>query len=182
MNDDQLMARTAEEDTEAFRCLVQQWEQPVFAFLYHMVGSREDAEDLTQETFVRVYTWANRYRPTGRFKSWLFRIAGNLARSSLRRRRLLRWIRFDANAHDRPDPGPRPDAVLATKQRQAAVRAALARLPGRQRQAVILRRYQELSYEEIAETLGTTVAAVESLLQRAAANLRLSLQGKVTMP
>jgi len=176
------MARTAQQDAEAFRRLVQQWEQPIFAFLYHMVGSREDAEDLTQETFVRVYTWANRYRPAGRFKSWLFRIAGNLARSHLRRQRLLRWIRFDTSAHDRPDPGPRPDNVLAAKRRQAAVHAALAHLPERQRQAVILRRYQELSYEEIAEILGTTVAAVESLLQRAAVNLRVNLKGRVTTP
>jgi RNA polymerase sigma-70 factor (ECF subfamily) len=173
------MVQAAEGDTEAFRCLVQRWEQSTFSFLYHMVGSREDAEDLTQDTFVRVHAQAGRYRPEGRFKSWLFRIAGNLARSHLRRRRLLRWLRFDARLHDQPDSEPLPDEVLTARSRQAAVRKALARLPDRQRQAVVLRRYESLSYAEIAVALDTTVSAVESLLQRAAANLRQVLAGEV---
>ena len=82
--DDRLMARGGQGDEEAFRLLVTRWERPVFAFLERMLGSREEAQDLGQETFVRVFQQARRYRAAGRFRSWLFRIAGNLARSRLR--------------------------------------------------------------------------------------------------
>jgi RNA polymerase sigma-70 factor (ECF subfamily) len=181
VNDDELMQRIAGGDEAAFQLLVTRWEQAVFAFLCHMVGSRADAEDLCQETFLRVFAQASRYRPVGKFRSWLLRIAGNLARSWLRRRKLLRWIRFDVSRHDRATPAPAPDRGLEVDQLQTAVREALAQLPERQREAVILRRYQELSYQEIAAVLGTTPGAVESLLQRAAATLRKHLAGKVDL-
>jgi len=80
-----------------------------------MLGSVEEAEDLTQETFVRVHGQARRYRASGSFRSWLFRIAGNLARSRLRRRRILRWVNFDPAAHDVPDRTPTPDAELVAR-------------------------------------------------------------------
>ncbi len=179
VNDDRLMVAAARGNTEAFRRLVSRWEQSLFAFLYHMVGSTEDAEDIAQETFLRVHAQAAKYQPAGKFQSWFFRIAGNLARSHLRRRRVLRWLRFDADRHDRPDPSPWPDERLAAQQLQEEVRIALAALPVRQRQAMVLRRYQGLSYREVATILDTTPAAVESLLQRAATALRRSLAGKV---
>jgi RNA polymerase sigma-70 factor (ECF subfamily) len=181
VSDDELMQLCAAGDEAAFRTLVTRWEQALFALLYHLVGGVEDAEDLAQETFVRVHAQAPRYRSEGRFRSWLFRIAGNLARSSLRRRRVLRWFSFDPAQHDRQDPAATPEADLEAAERRQAVRAAIARLPFRQRQAVVLRRYQELSYREIAEILGATEAAVESLLQRAAATLRADLAGKVDL-
>jgi RNA polymerase sigma-70 factor (ECF subfamily) len=87
-DDDVLMARTAQGEEAAFRLLVQRWENDVLAFLIHMLGSREEAEDLVQDTFIKVYRQAGRYRGEGRFRSWLLRIAGNLARSRLRRRRI----------------------------------------------------------------------------------------------
>jgi RNA polymerase sigma-70 factor (ECF subfamily) len=175
------MLRTARGDEEAFRLLVARWENQLFAFLYHMVGSVDEAEDLAQDVLLRVYAKADRYRPQGKFPSWLFRIAGNQARSWLRRRRIRRWMHFDLARHDRPDPGLPPDDDLARKQLREAVRRALARLPARQRQAVLLRRYHGLSYLEIAEALGTTRAAVESLLQRAAAALRRDLAREVDL-
>jgi len=181
-DDDTLMVMTARGEEAAFRLLVSRWEQPVFAFLLNMTGSREDAQDLAQETFLRVYEQASRYRAQGRFRSWLFRIAGNQARSWLRRRKILRWVRFDTSRHDRRDGSRLPDEVLAGKESAGVVRAALQRLPLRQRQAVILRRYQELNYQEIATVLDTTVSAVESLLQRAAAGLRSQLTGKGVLP
>jgi len=172
VNDDELMVRVAQGDDEAFKCLVQSWEQAVYAFLARMVGSREDAEDLTQETFLRVHAQSRRYRPEGRYKSWLFRIAGNLARSHLRRRRLLRWLRFDPGLHERADTEPLVDEVIATRSRHAAVHRALAQLPDRQRQAVILSRFENMSYAEVAVAMNTTESAVDALLQRAVANLR----------
>jgi len=181
VNDDELMQGVAARDENAFRLLVTRWERPLFAFLFHMLLSVDEAEDLSQETFIRVHKQAGRYRPAGKFKSWLFRIAGNLARSVLRRRKILRWVRFDAVQHDQQSASRTPDRDLEQKQLQQIVRQALARLPVRQREAVVLRRYQGMSYREIAETLDTTCAAVESLLQRAAAALRQDLAGKVEL-
>jgi RNA polymerase sigma-70 factor (ECF subfamily) len=175
VTDDELMARGAQGDEDAFRILVQRWERPVMAFLERMLGSREEAEDLGQETFLRVCRHAPRYRPSGQFRSWLFRIAGNLARSRLRRRRILEWVRFETARHDIAAAEEPPDRQLEREESRRAVRAALAKLPARQRQAVLLRRYDGLSHREIAQALGTTVPAVESLLHRALATLRREL-------
>jgi RNA polymerase sigma-70 factor (ECF subfamily) len=173
--DDQLMARGASGDEEAFRLLVARWERPVFAFLERMLGTREEAQDLGQETFVRMFQQAARYRPEGRFRSWLFRIAGNLARSRLRRRRIVAWVPFDALRHDRPANEPTHEDRAVGMERRCAVRGALARLPERQREAIVLRRFHDMSQEEIAESMGTTVPAVESLLSRAMTALRMDL-------
>jgi len=173
--DDQLMARGARGDEEAFRLLVMRWERPVFAFLDRMLGSREEAQDLGQETFVRVFQQAARYRADGRFRSWLFRIAGNLARSRLRRRKIVGWVPFDAFQHDRASDDPQPEERTLQAERRRAVRTALGRLPERQREALVLRRYHDMSQEEIAAAMGTTVPAVESLLSRAMAALRMRL-------
>jgi len=178
LDDDKLMGMIARGEETAFSLLVSRWENAVFAFLFHMVGSAADAEDLSQDTFMKVFTQAGKYRANGRFRSWLFRIAGNKARSWLRRRKILTWIRFDVTRHDRNDRTRLPDQVLAGKEMAVAVQAALQKIPERQRQAVVLRRYQGMSYREIAEILDTTLPAVESLLQRAAAGLRKELAGK----
>jgi len=177
-NDDDLMASTAAGDEGAFRLLVERWERPVFAFLARMVGSREEAQDLAQETFLRVYAGARRYRSRGTFRSWLFRVAGNLARSRLRRRKIIQWVTFDSAAHERPAAGDPPDRAVERAERRDAVRHAIGALPARQREAVVLRRYENLSYKEIADAMGITVPAVESLLQRAMKGLRERLAGK----
>ena len=110
-DDDELMIRGAEGDDVAFELLVGRWEKRVFGFLSHMLGSREEAQDAAQEAFLKMCLHAKSYRPAGQFRSWLFRIAGNLARSRLRRRRILGWVRFDPVAHESPAPGDRPDLL-----------------------------------------------------------------------
>ena len=178
-DDDTLMARVAAGEEAAFRLLVLRWEAQVRAFLIHMLGSLEEAEDLTQETFIKVHAQAGRYRGEGLFRSWLMRIAGNLARSRLRRRKILGWVRFDPAEHDVTDRGPTPEGNLEARERATMVRAALAALPERQREALVLHRYQGLKYKEIADAMGTSVPGVESLIQRALATLRGQLAGKV---
>lgn len=178
MNDDELMVRTAEGDESAFRALVERWERPVFAFLDRMLGSAEEAQDLGQEAFLRVWRNARHYRAEGQFRSWLFRIAGNLARSRLRRSKILSWVRFEPALHDRDSGSARPDLDLERNESRRAVRAALARLPERQRRAIVLLRYDGLSYKEIAAAMGVSTTAVDSLLQRAMTRLRKELAGK----
>lgn len=181
IDDDVLMERTARNEEAAFRLLVQRWEKEVLAFLIHMLGSMEEAEDLVQDTFVKVYHQAGRYRPEGKFKSWLFRIAGNLARSRLRRRKILRWVRFDRTEHDQADVGPSPQQRLEEKESAGAIQKALDGLPDRQRQALLMHRFQGMKYREIADVMDTTVPGVESLIQRSLVGLRAELAGKVEL-
>jgi RNA polymerase sigma-70 factor (ECF subfamily) len=150
----------------------------VRAFLIHMLGSVEEAEDLTQDTFVQVFRKAGSYQPEGKFQSWLFRIAGNLARSRLRRRKVLSWVSFKPEVHDRNSGRDTPAEDLERKDESRRVRAAVSALPERQREALTLHRFQGLKYAEIAEAMDTTVPAVESLIQRAMAALRQSLSRK----
>jgi RNA polymerase sigma-70 factor (ECF subfamily) len=180
-DDDTLMAATARGEEAAFRLLVLRWENQVKAFLTHMLGSLEEAEDLAQDTFVKVYRQAGRYRSEGKFQSWLFRIAGNQARSRLRRRKILGWVSFNPGLHDRGDEAPDPLADLEAGNRARLLQAALSELPERQRQALVLHRFQGLKYREAAEVLGTTVPGVESLIQRAMAGLKDRLAGKVEL-
>jgi RNA polymerase sigma-70 factor (ECF subfamily) len=181
-DDDDLMAATAAGEEAAFRLLVDRWERDVLAFLIHMTGSRDDAEDLAQETFVRVFREAGRYRPEGRFRSWLLRIAGNLARSRQRRRRLLKWLPLDLERHDMAASTPAADREIEAEQTAQVVRAAVARLPERQRQALVLHRFQGLRYAEVADAMDTSLAGVESLIQRALAGLRADLTKKGDRP
>jgi len=171
-SDDALVVRGARGDREALHLLVERWERPVFAFIVKMVGSREDAQDLTQEVFVRVCRSAHRYRPSGRFQSWILRIAGNIVRTRLRRRRILRWVRFDAADHDSPSTPAANDASLEKLETRRTVHSALLDLPDRQRRAIALRYFDELSYQEVADAMGVSVSAVDSLLHRALAALR----------
>lgn len=180
--DDELMARTAAGEEAAFRLLVDRWERDVLAFLVHMTGSRDDAEDLAQETFVRVFRQAGSYRAEGRFRSWLLRIAGNLARSRHRRRRLLKWLPLDLERHDVAATAPSAERHLEAEQTASVVRAAIARLPERQRQALVLHRFQGLRYVEVAEAMGTSLSGVESLIQRALAGLRADLAQRGETP
>ncbi|MCB1185272.1 sigma-70 family RNA polymerase sigma factor [bacterium] len=171
-DDDTLMALVADGEEAAFRLLVQRWETDVRTFLIHMVGSVDEAEDLCQETFVKVFRQAGKYRPQGLFRSWLLRIAGNLARSRLRRRKIIGWVRFDTTTHDTPAPDAGPLAALERDEATRTVRAAVDALPERQKQALVLHRFQGLRYREVAEAMETTVPGVESLIQRALAGLR----------
>lgn len=170
--DDDLMVRAGRGEETAFRLLVERWERPVFVFLWRMTSNEEEARDLSQDVFVKVHAHAAGYEPRGLFKSWLFRIAGNRARSWARRRKIVDWVSFDAFRHDRDDGGLAPDAGLEAEDRRRRVREAIARLPERQRQAVILKRFHEMSQREIAHAMDTTEGAVESLLVRATTTLR----------
>lgn len=180
IQDEELMARIANGDEEAFRLLVDRWQNPVRNFIWRMTGSEEDARDLCQESFVKVFKEASRYRSENMFKSWLFRIAGNSARSLLRRRRIIGWVQFDSRKHDRPAEAAGPAENLERSETRSAVRAAVMKLPVRQREAVLLSRFHEMSRKDVAAAMGATTAAVESLLQRAAGTLRQELAREVT--
>lgn len=169
------MTRIRGGDMEAFRCLVEAHQARVIGIVSKMLGSDAEAEDLAQQVFIRVWKSAPRYRPTAKFTTWLFRITRNLVFNELRRRR-----HFVDRVDEIPEPTGRrdqePDQVLMDGELQSAIQQAIDRLPESQRLAIILRRYEGTSYEEIAAVMGTTVPAVKSILFRARAELRERLE------
>jgi RNA polymerase sigma-70 factor (ECF subfamily) len=180
-SDDTLMQAVAAGDDTAFRILVERWEKRIHAFAWRALG--DEAQDVVQETFLRVFSHADRYVPGGRFQAWLFRITGNLVRNEIRRRKVRRFLSLDFGDEssvvlELPDPGLNPDQSYQEAQRARAVHAAILNLPDRQRVALVLKKYENLKQSEIGEILGISEKAVESLLSRAMATLRKQLRGK----
>ena len=182
-DDDALMVATARGDEAAFRMLVERWSPRLLAFLTRALGRRADAEDLTQETFLRIYRAAPRYQPTGRFAPWLFRIGGNLARAELRRRKVRGWLlgTSEPSAEEILSSLPSPpcfdaDGPLHDAETRAALATALAGLPERQRLAVLLHYFEGMKLRLVAAALGTSEHAAESLVARGATALRRDLR------
>ncbi len=168
------LARVAAGDTDAFTHLVESHQERLLRLCERLLGDPEEARDATQDVFLKVYRKAGEVRPQGQIYTWLYRIAVNHCLNRLRRRRLIRFLRFETNpeepdapSFDPPDTGPDPAAALETRQRWQATRKVIAKLPDNQRAVLILARFEGLSYRQIAEVLGITEGAVESRLFRA---------------
>jgi RNA polymerase sigma-70 factor (ECF subfamily) len=145
-----------------------------------MLGNASESEDIAQQVFLRIWRNAKRYRPDAKFTTYLFTITRNLVFNESRRKSRKKEVSSDereenSNCLVEASPDRQPDAELLQAELQQAVDAAIASLPETQRMAVVLRRYEQLSYEEIAETLELSVSAVKSLLFRARTTLRESL-------
>ena len=169
-----LVARAGRGDRIAASTLVVRHADRVFAVCRRMLRERAAAEDAAQETFLRLWTNAARWRPTGaKFETWLYRVAWNVCLDRLRRSG--REVGEEA-APERADEAPSAVDRLIADERRAAVEEALAALPERQRMAVILRHYQELSNIETAATMEISVEALESLLSRARRTLKARLR------
>lgn len=175
-----LMARVRGGDVEAFTALVERHQHRVIGTIVRMLGSPEEAEDLAQLVFVRVWRNAARWEPSAKFTTWLLTITRNLVFNEVRRRGRARTVPLEEPESETPREfadatAPTPAEALATAELEAAVDAAIQALPEQARLAVILRRYEEMPYEEIAAVLGVTVPAVKSLLFRARTELRQRL-------
>jgi RNA polymerase sigma-70 factor (ECF subfamily) len=167
-NEKDWIARARRGDDEAFTRLVDAYQRPVFNVCYRMLGDPAEAEDAAQETFIRAYTRLDSYDPKRKFSSWLLAIASHHCIDRLRRRRFSlvswddlppwRWL---------PDPQPQPEEVALRHETQRRVQELLEKLPPDYRAAIILRYWHELSYEEIAEALDSTLPAIKSRLFRA---------------
>jgi RNA polymerase sigma-70 factor (ECF subfamily) len=173
-----LMLQTKAGDQEGFNLLVLRYRNELVGYLARMVLNHAVAEELAQETFLRAYRSRHTYEPSARFKTWLYaigmRLALNWIRDTRRKRRCepLEGIFIDGRPREFPDPTPLADAVVMRSDKARAVQKALANLPERQRMVVIMHKYQDLTYEEIAEVLGCSQQAVKSLLFRAHSALR----------
>jgi RNA polymerase sigma-70 factor (ECF subfamily) len=189
--DVRLMLRVRDDEPGAFEELVDHYQRRLVAVLYHLVGNEAEAEDLAQEAFLRVYRNRKKYRARSKFSTWLFTIANNLALNALRSRQRKPVVPL--NVRDSGPLGPRPAEQLAQdresqpvqhmqKQELAAlVRQALEGLNERQKMAVVLNKFEDMNYAEIAEVMNLTTKAVKSLLSRARMNLRIALEGYIYM-
>lgn len=174
--DEALLARVAAGDPAAIRSLVAAKLPRLLALAGRMLGESAEAEDVAQETFVRAWKQARNWRPGGaRFDTWLHRVALNLCYDRLRRRR---EVAMDSPP-DHADDGPGPDRGLQARDVGRRVAAAMAALPDRQREAVSLCHYQEVSNIEAAALMGVSVEALESLLSRGRRALRVALADMV---
>lgn len=177
-----LMARVAAGDHVAFRQLVERHQNAVIGTVAKMLGNSSEAEDIAQQVFLRIWRHAKRYRPDAKFTTYLYTITRNLVFNETRRKSRKKEVSADAreeysHQHIEANPESKPDAELLQAELQAAVDAAIAALPETQRLAVVLRNYEQLSYEEIAAVLDLSVSAIKSLLFRARTTLREALSG-----
>lgn len=151
-----LMLKFQRGDSASFEQLMDKYYSQILNFIYRLVANKEHAEELTQEVFVKIYEYSNKYQPKSTFKTWVYVIAKNLSLNELRRGRYHddgTVVEGDEIDHD---ISTRPEDQYLQNELVAAVKAAIQELPENQRMAVILRRYQDLSYEEIAAALKTS--------------------------
>jgi RNA polymerase sigma-70 factor (ECF subfamily) len=171
-NDSELMARLAKGDMSALGDIVRRHQDRVLSLSYRVLGDWHRAEDVAQETFLRVYRAAKGYKPKAKFTTWLYRIVVNLCFDEQRKQGKTIVPLENAN----PAELAESDCNIAERKEVVeSVKTAINELPERQRIAVILHRYDGLSHSEIAEVTGWTKSAVESLLVRSYANLREKL-------
>jgi RNA polymerase sigma-70 factor, ECF subfamily len=177
---EELMARIAKGDEYAFQILVERHQRSVLNLVYRFIGDRTKSQDLAQEVFFRVWQAARGYKPKAKFTTWLYRISANLCLNELKSSRRNKWLRFFRVDTDEQtvgeegfsDGSPSPEDLLLARERNRQITSVLQSLPENQRMAFILKRYDDLSYEEIARILGCSVSAVESLIVRAKKNLQ----------
>ena len=177
-----LMLRVRDGDAVSFEVLLRRYRLPMVSFFRRMLRDQTLAEDLAQEVFLRVYKSRERYQPNARFTTWLYRIATNLALNAIRDRRdeMSGVGDDDSDGHSIlqqfASPLPNAENTLVALERAKIIRQAVESLPENQRAAVILHKYQEVDYRQIAGILNVSESAVKSLLFRAYETLRLRLE------
>ncbi len=178
--DHALMAAVCTRDSRAFARLAQRHAGWALGFTERMLGSKHEAEDVVQTAFLRVWQGAAKWEPSAKFSTWLYRILYNLCMDQFRARgRAAAQPLDDGVADTLADAAPSSEEQLSGHQRDAQVRAALASLPASQRDAMVLRYYEELPQAEAAALMGVSEGALESLLSRARATLRKTLRDKL---
>lgn len=185
--DVRLMLRVRDDDAPAFEELVCRYQARLIGVLEHLVGDRQQAEDLAQEVFLRVFRSRKNYQPAAKFSTWLFTIANHVALNARRNRARRREVHLDADSNaSRPavsaasavmaSSGQMPARQLDKAEMRDVVRAAVGGLNERQRMAVLLNKFEGMNYQEIADVMEMSVKAIKSLLMRARVNLRELLE------
>ncbi|MFQ5512001.1 MAG: sigma-70 family RNA polymerase sigma factor [Candidatus Krumholzibacteriia bacterium] len=183
--DRELIVRARKGDEAAFRALLAKYERAVFNICLRMARNPEQAEDLAQESFMKVFSMLERYNPAYAFSSWLFKITSNLCIDSIRKRK-LDTLPLDQPIHSAAgefarqyeSPEENPERKMMNRERMARVQEAIESLPPHYRIMILLRHQQDLSYEEIAETLEVPLGTVKARIHRAREMLKSRLAGE----
>ena len=178
LTDEELILEFQQNNTsEAFEILVQRYKKPLVNFVYRFLGDYEACIDVTQETFIKVFRYKNSYSTKAKFSTWIYTIAGNIAKTEYRRRKRHKF--FSINSYGKedttlelPDESRRPDIITDSGIKDEIIQKALLKVSLAYREAVILRDIQGLSYEEIAEIMGITEGTVKSRINRGRAKLQ----------
>ncbi len=178
--DEELVARSRSGDVESFNQLITRWERPIYALAYRVIGQEEDARDVTQETFLRAFRGIGAFKGQAKFSSWLYRIALNLCRDWIRRRRRtpLALVPEDMELEDlaaATGPSESVEDLVARRELSAVVEAAMAKLPEEQRTAIILKEYHGMTFQEIADLQGCPLSTVKTRLYQGLSVLRRDL-------
>ncbi len=185
LTDAQIMLRAKAGDDSAFEYLVQKYRRPMVSFMFRMAHNATTAEDLAQEVFLRVYRSREKYEASAKFTTWLYRIATNLAANYARDTRHERaevTVSIDEPDEDTgltvdvPDTSLSAEEAIVRRERLAAIRQHVQALPERQRMAVVMHKYQQMDYRQIAQVLKLSESATKSLLFRAYETLRVQLK------
>lgn len=177
--DEELVARAQDGDVSSFDVLVRRWERKIRGAIYRIVGSDDEALDLCQETFLKAYRGLGSFKREARFSSWLYQIALNLCRDRLRRKRGKTWVSLDDledGAAAPQTPGPTALDLVEARDLSRTVAVAVAALPEEQREVIVLKEYQGLTFLEIAEVLGLPMSTVKTRLYRGLGQLKDQLE------
>jgi RNA polymerase sigma-70 factor (ECF subfamily) len=179
-SDEELVAATREGDPGAYDQLVQRWERKIHGAAFRVLGSHEDAREVSQEAFLKAYRAIGGFEQRSRFSSWLYQIALNLCRDRLRRKKGRHMVSLDEMGEDEGarllPASPSVHREVERLDLAERVARAVAELPSDQREVIVLKEYQELTFAEIAEVLGTPVSTVKTRLYRGLSQLRRRLQ------
>lgn len=180
LSDQDILFSLVDEDIEAFNILVDRYKNRLLSFVYRFVKDFDVSEDIVQETFLRVFRKRHEYKAIANFSTWIFTIAGNLAKSELRRRKRWRFLSVDAfndgeKNFELPDTGMKPDRSASVNILNEYIQNAIDTLQPKYKESLILRDIEGMSYQQIAEIVNVPVGTVKSRVNRA----RLKLQKKL---
>lgn len=177
ITDETLIARFQEGDVQAFDVLVRRYKDQLLNYVYRFVGNRNDAEDIVQETFLRVYKNKHYYKEIAKFSTWVYTIAGNLAKTELRRRKRRKIFSVsnfvnEERDYDIPDTDKNPEREVDSSLKDDIIQKAIEKLPAKFKEVILLRDVQGFAYEEISQILDIPLGTVKSRVNRG----RLKLQ------
>jgi RNA polymerase sigma-70 factor (ECF subfamily) len=179
LKDEEVMLNYQKGEVSAMDELLRRYRNPVYHFTLRLIGNITEAQDITQEVFLRVHQYKDSYEPTGKFSTWIFSIAHNLALSRLRKNK---WLAIWPSKVDDSDdlkefksPDPSPDAKVYENEISGIVKKCIQSLPFLQREALVLREYENLDYQDIAKILKKSLGTVKTLIHRARQNLKTKL-------
>lgn len=184
LSDERLMERVKSGDAQAFDALLQRHGKALFNFIYRFVGNRQEAEDLTQDTFVRVLQSAPSFNSHQRFTTWAYHIATNLCIDAHRKAQYRQAVSLDERIGEDdqtlgdtvPDPQANTEEMAQKHELRRDIRRAIRALPTEQRMVVMLNQYQGMTYQEIAEVLGCPIGTIKSRMHHALKALRAALK------